>query len=279
MISFLKNRALQTCAGFFLVLLSNFNANAQFNETIRADRPGQGISGYAVGSSVLQIEPGLQWGGARYDASAIKMHFTEPNATVRFGITEHMEINASFAYRREKYFETGGANEPIFTGVSLASFGTRVNIYEGEDAIPSLAFQASLNVPRRFSDFSQAATSPTITLISEEKLNDEFTLALNLGANYDGNNIYPEYFYTLSLGYSVSSKLSVYVESFGNLQQKMFENRYDAGVAFLATNNLQLDIYGGAGKNDGTFDYFGNAGIAWRWVQWHNQKFHPTSKS
>ena len=106
--------------------------------------------------------------------------------------------------------------------------------------------------------------TPKILLISSKSLGKRFSILTNLGVDYNGITSTPNGVYIFNLGYSISEKWSTYLENYGSFGSGSSENKWDTGLAYLYNNNLQFDIYGGYGNNNGIKDYFVSIGFSWR---------------
>ena len=71
----------------------------------------------------------------------------------------------------------------------------------------------------------------------------------------------------LSLGMSMTKRLSAFVETFSAFKDQSEQDEYsiDGGIAYLVHDDLQLDISAGAGLNDPAPDFFVSFGLAWRY--------------
>ncbi len=248
---------LYTTLGIFI---STNNCFGQFNETIRTGRPGQAIGAYAVGKNVFQTQTGVDFGGS--NATRLKSNTVAPNTVLRFGITKTAEINSGWEYRTDKY--KTDTSSYVQSGLSGANLGMRFNILPAIKQHPSLGFQFSLKMPILSKDYNPKFVAPRFLLIATENFSDRWSLTANAGASYNGNDAEPTGIYVLNLSYALSSKFGTFIENYGHYYKSHLENRWDAGIAYLANNNLQLDIYGGAGYNYGKMDYFVSIGVSYR---------------
>jgi hypothetical protein len=237
-------------------------ADAQYFETIRSDRPGQSNGPFSVGKNVFQIQSGIDFGGFRQQAASRNGSYAAPSAMLRYGLTRVADVNTSFGYRKDQY--SAGDSSWSTNGLSLTAIGARINLYEGRGFAPAIGLQLTLKLPVLSLAYNPAYIAPDILLIVNERISDRISLLTNFGVNYNGNNAVPRGVYVANLSYSFSSRWGAFIETYGNITSREFENRWDAGLAFFVNNNLQLDAYGGAGTNSGTIDYFTSIGMSWR---------------
>jgi hypothetical protein len=96
-------------------------------------------------------------------------------------------------------------------------------------------------------------------------LSDKFSLSYNVGAAWNGTTPEATFLYTLALGYSISNKLAVFIESYSFFPEaSKADNRFDAGFTYKITTVVQFDISGGIGLSDNSPDSFLSTGISFR---------------
>ena len=90
---------------FIVSLLSLFlqNAQGQFNETVRTDRPGQAIGPFSVGKLIFQTQTGIDIGGLKEKKNNFSNYSMAPSTVLRLGITRRFEINTALEYRRDNF--------------------------------------------------------------------------------------------------------------------------------------------------------------------------------
>lgn len=253
---------MKNCLLFVLFSLMVIALKAQFNETIRTDRPGQGVGPFTVGKHVFQTQTGFDMGGFNErDLNFSGLSFA-PNTVLRFGLTNHLEINTAFEYRHDGY----KLDDSTFStnGFSSGSIGAGINLYEGDKSFPAVGLQVAFKLPVLSSSYNFNYIAPKIFLTASQDLNDKISILLNLGVNYNGIDAKPSGIYVFNIGFGISPRCGTFIENYGNFTNNNFENRWDSGIAYLLNDNLLIDIYGGAGYNNGILDYFTSIGISWR---------------
>jgi hypothetical protein len=68
----------------------------------------------------------------------------------------------------------------------------------------------------------------------------------------------------VNVGFSLGDKWSSFIETYGGVINGDFTIFFDTGLAYLVNNDLQLDLSGGYGKNDGFAATFVDFGVSWR---------------
>lgn len=234
---------------------------AQYSETIISGRPGQALPPYAVGKNIFQIQSGIQFDHSESEGD-FEMQGYALNNFLRYGITETFELNSTLELR-DNEIELNN-NDLDQQGVSIWSLGLRYNIFHGEKVLPDIGFQFSLGLRAVSEDFKADHTAPAFSIILLKNISDRLSLDGNVGASWDGFDPDPQWNYIANLAYSLSGKVGVMAEVFGSTRDENADVFADFGLGYLVTDNLQLDIFGGFGKNDLTDSAFLTTGISWR---------------
>ena len=246
----------------FTLLISFQTAFGQYNETIRSGRPGQSIGPFTVGKGILQIQSGVDFFGFENKDLGSSGNGFVHNTVVRYGIFERLEISGLFDYKNEKSKTNG--SEVDLSGLSAFDLGGRYEFFEGKGAIPTIGFQMRVRLPVLSENYKIDKIAPRFFFVTGQKLSDTFTLTTNWGGSWNGVNSTGTAFYVVNLSFPISGKLGVFFENYGDLTDGDFDSRFDAGLAYLSNNDLQFDMLGGLGKNDGVSDYFVSVGLSWR---------------
>ena len=255
---------------FQLLLLFFFGLTplmAQYSETIVSDRPGQSNSPYTVGKMVFQLQTGLQVGGG--NADNYKRNDLEVPAYIRFGITDKIEVNTLWGLRNTT---TERFNQEFrSSGLNMANFGLRFNIFEETEKAPALGFEFAYKSKMVSKDFKPDYPATRFMFMTSKGLSDLISVTANLGADFDGYGDAPSGLYTLNLVLTVHDELSVFFENYGFFNGNYFDTYFDFGGGYLLNNNLQLDLSGGFGYNDDIFDYFVSGGVSYRIISWRKE--------
>ena len=143
--------------------------------------------------------------------------------------------------------------------------GMRFNILNPEDPKkPALGFQFDLNLNVASEDFKSDYIAPKLLLLHSQALSNRLGLTTNWGILWNGNDATPRGLYTFALTYALDDSWSLLLENYGELEDGDFDTRFDTGVGYLLSNDIQLDLGAGYGKNDGTSDYFVDLGVSAR---------------
>jgi len=247
---------------FLPILLLSQIGIAQYNETIRSGRPGQSIGPFTVGKNILQVQSGMDFFGYKNKSAGFEGNGYLNNTVIRFGVAERLEISALLDYKFETIKSNG--TETDLSGLDAFDIGGRYQVFAGKGAIPNIGFQFRVRLPVLSKDYEIDHIAPRFIIVTGQKLSDIFTLTTNWGGSWNGVNSIGTAFYIVNLSFPIAGKLGGFVENYGDLTDGDFDTRFDAGLAYLCNNDLQLDLLGGLGKNDGVSDYFVSVGFSWR---------------
>jgi hypothetical protein len=243
-------------------LMLSFVSYGQYNETIRSGRPGQSIGPFTVGKGIFQIQTGMDVFGYENKSAPFKGDGFLNNTVLRYGVAERWEVSALADYKVEAW--KSGNVETDFSGLAAFDIGGRYHIFSGEGLIPSVGLQLRFRLPVLSVDYEIDNVAPRFTIATSQQLSETFTLFTNWGGSWNGVNSIGTGFYTINLAFPIAGKLGGFVESYGSLTDGDFDSRFDAGLSYLVNNDLQLDVLGGPGSNDGVTDYFLSVGLSWR---------------
>ena len=232
---------------------------AQYSETISTDRPGQAIGTTGVGKSVVQVQTGLNTNWININDN-YKSRTLLSNTVVRFGLLEWLELNGAFNWQDDKV--EMGAESTNVSGVSSTEIGTRMNILGNKGAVPAIGFQASLLLKAQSADYKRDKLGSKFMVTTGNSINDWLSVATNLGITWDGNGNDPQSLYVLNFGFAITDKIGAIAEVYGSFNE--FDANYDAGISYLVSNNVLLDLTAGWQGDSDVSNWFIDAGISFR---------------
>jgi len=237
-----------------LVLILMIMIFEQINAQIVTDRPDQTESSSTVGIGNLQIESGILVGYTGNEITSVRQILL-PTNLLRYGLTQEIEL------RLLSQFETYKIGDTSIQGISDLEIGTKIQILQDENKNTEIAFLSHLIVPTGTLELT-GDTFGTINKLSiSHQLGNSLAFGYNLGYNYFGENS-GDFTYSLALGTSVNEKVSIYIEPYGEVVDfKEFVLNFDAGITYLANDNLQFDFSFGTGVNE-RMNYI-SVGFSW----------------
>ncbi len=173
-------------------------------------------------------------------------------------------------------FNTGVVTEPVSANLEKEGHSSttldirlRYNFREANQLVPAIGVQYAYSGVA----LSDQGTSPSHLLTAMTYQEYKFvnlTLNGSVVLISEGSNV--EFTGAATLGFQLSDKFSVFGEYYGASDDFAHHGRWDGGVAFLATNNLQFDCFAGytevnqislpIGSRDSYSDFFVSLGIS-----------------
>lgn len=270
------------------LLMIPFLHYGQHTDEINSNRPGETMSAFAVGKSVIQVESGVygikeNHSILNYDANGFGI-----DMTLRWGLfMEKLELIADLQYQYEvfnpaiKYPDKSAFKQTVLGAKYLVydPFKNReknVNVYSWKanhsfnwgQLIPAVSVFAGANVtladnPYYFSP--DAAISPKVVLIAQNHLGDgTWVFVTNIIADYIGTD-FPSYGYGLTLTKGFNEKWSGFIENQGYMSDFYSDAIVRGGAAYLIHDNLQIDASISTSLKDTPSILYGGIGFSWRY--------------
>jgi hypothetical protein len=225
---------------FYFCFVSFVNLRAQVpKDPIQTDRPDQTECPFITPKGYLQAENGFTYDNIDKNNKSI----TLPTILWKYGINKNFEFRLITEANTLKSF----GNK--VTGLVPTIVGFKVSVSDEKGIIPATGFIGHLSIPNAAStEFKASYYAPSFRFNMQHTLSNKFTLAYNLGAEWDGETPEPTFIYTLTSGMSITAKLGAYVELYGFApQNQSADHRAGGGLTYLITNNVMVDISGGFG--------------------------------
>ena len=248
-------------------------ARAQ-DAALEADRPG-----FTNGSGI--VAPGrviAENGIARTKPQGESAVTDLPETLLRFGVSPALEAQVQLP----SYFTVRGGG----SGAGDGLLGLKYKFYQSADGKTRAALAPGFTVPLGNAQFGTPNIDPALNISADRQLGKRTKLAVNLVLNYasergaQGQNsgggggmggggmgggrnfvVTP----AASLGYSLSPKLSTYLDGYTSLPQRgASASVVDGGFAYLLNKNVQLDAEAGFGVGGAAPSNFVGAGLSFR---------------
>jgi hypothetical protein len=269
---------------------------AQYTDEINSNRPGETMSAFAVGKSVIQLETGVYGINQKHNLLEYEANGFGIDATLRWGLfLERLELIADIQYQNETYTS-------LFSKTAIADFKQlvlgakylvydpnknykkKVNLYSWKanhsfywrQLIPAVSGFVGVNYsaennPYAFSNRNPTASrypaqfSPKAILITQNNLGDgRWVLVSNFTADYIGTD-FPSYGYAVTLTRGFNNKWSGFVENQGIKSDLYADAIVRGGAAYLLNKNMQVDASIGTSLKETPSALFGGIGFAWRY--------------
>ena len=233
-----------------LLPLAAFSPAASAQDAIITDRPGFSTGPDTVARGVTQAELGFEWNP---DTDAV----TLPFALLRHGIGEATEVRLAWSGVVTGTGEAG----TLGGGVEI-----KHTLREGEGASPTLGVLVGVNVPG-----DGGPLNPNAGFLWSSSLGDAWSVfgtatvsAPDTDTDMGGGR---RFVGTNAVGVSRSlGKAGFFVEHFVSVTEGGDEETQliDAGLTYLVTDDLQIDVNGGVSVGGADADGFVGAGLAYR---------------
>ena len=225
------------------------------------DRPGFATPPDIIPRNVFEVEEGIQYENST-DGTIHNQNFLFSSVLLRYGFIKNAEvrIQTDFAYNI-----IDGINHSVLYGFNPITIGAKIKLLEQQRVLPNFSLLLNLTLPfiGKY-EFRPENTAPSFYLLMSNDLSETVNLCYNYGMVWDGNSNVPTQFYAVCLSANLNDKLSSFIESYGFFIQKAKPGFYiDAGLAYLITDNLQVDLTVAGHLNAFKDYYLLNIGMAW----------------
>ncbi len=236
---------------FILLISSNLSG-----QTINTDRPNQTESSATVPNNSLQIESGILIGFT--EASGISQRqILAPTSLLRFGLFQFAELRFISQVEQFKNYNLGTEH----LGISDLELGTKIQLFRKDEIGTEVALLSHWVIPSGSSILSNRVNGTVNKLCISHSLGGNLGIGYNLGYSYFGIG-QGDLTYSLAIGYSVSNKVGVYFEPYGQFTNlKIYVSNFDAGFTYLIHEQLQADFSFGIGLNNKM--NYASVGISW----------------
>ena len=261
-------RWLMAHAGLSLLMCCGIARAA--DNTIATDRPDFVESSDVVGKGHVQIETSLAWERDKIDT--LKLRTRSTPSLLRLGLGEDWELR----------FETDGSLNQRSTdlgvttrerGWSDVSVGIKWHTAEGDEATnkPGTAWLFHVDVDSGSAAFRGQGLRPSLRYVAEWDLPNGFSLGVMPGFYVDKNEQGKHFtggILAATLGKTWTEKLHGFVELAG---QQIASTRnggslltFDTGLAYLLSNDMQVDTALSRGLNKTSPDFSWTVGFSAR---------------
>ncbi len=228
------------------------------------DRPDATESPNTIPKGYVQVETGSFF--ESFENNTIKNETYTYNTTlVRLGLLDNLEFRLGWDFVETSTKINGNKLNNVSSGFNPLLFGMKIAVTEEKDGFPEIGFLGHLYLPfTAGKDYKPENTGVDFRFSFSHTLSEKSSLSYNLGAQWADGSPEVAYVYSLSYGLSVSQKLGIYTELYGNLPENSKANHlWDAGFTYLLSSNVQLDATVGSSITEGQ-DILLSTGISFR---------------
>jgi hypothetical protein len=229
---------------FFSVLLVCACVSAQEMGELSTERPGFTATSGAAGLGVLQMEQGYTYESARDDGSKLAT-FSGPQALLRFGITDALELRFStegYAWETEEF---AGSRSSV-SGPNDYTLGAKWRFLKQGAARPEVSITGGVSLPASGSAFTTSSHDPAFTLAAYKDLPAKFSVAANanLASLTDPSGRYLSSGESLWGARSIGRGVSIFGETFRSTIDRLQGNTavVDGGLFRAVGRHAQFDV-------------------------------------
>lgn len=240
---------------FISLLFSTSWLFSQETETVPGmitDRPDATESPNTVSKHYLQVEAGGFY--ESFETNDFKTEVYGYNTTLlRYGLLDNLELRLGWNFEETRFSFQGEESPNVLSGFSPLLAGVKVAIAEEDGWKPTIGLLGHLYLPLSAStDYRPETTGVDFRLSFAHTLSEKSSIGYNIGAQWRDDSPEAAYIYTLSYGYSVTEKVGLYAEVYGDLPEDSRANHlWDAGVTYKLKPNFQLDATVGRSFTEG----------------------------
>lgn len=269
---------------------------AQYTDEINSNRPGETMSAFSVGKSVIQAEIGFYGINEKHDLQDYQASGFGTDVMLRWGLFhEKLEVIADIQYQSQEFttpftsFKKNDFKQTVLGAKYLIydpfkNHEKSVNIYsykankrfDWHQLIPAISVFAGANFvfednPYAYGsntlNFASAETSisPKVMLITQNHFGDgRWVLVSNIIADYITTD-YSGYGYVLTLTRGFNQKWSGFVENQGYKSDLYSDAILRGGAAYLLAGNMQIDASISTNFKNTPSVLYGGIGFSWRY--------------
>lgn len=228
----------------FLLSILSAGVNLTQAQVINTDRPDQTESSSTVPARSLQIESGMLVGFSE-GSTFSERQILAPTTLIRFGLFRFAEIRM---LSQVEHFKSISDNKEQL-GISDFEIGTKIQLFRKAQSNTEVAVLSHLVIPSGSTILTNGTEGVISKLSVSHALTEDLGIGYNIGYDYFGAGS-GDLTYSLALGYSISNKVAIYIEPFGELNNmKKYVSNFDAGFTYLFSDHLQGDFSFGTGLN------------------------------
>ncbi|MFN4763514.1 transporter [Gillisia sp. Q332] len=264
---FLQLRILTLLVFFTGTLISQ----AQYTETINSNRPGASQGAFSVGTGVLQLEAGGFWGNDSHSLRGTNTDILGADYALRYGLFfEALEISLIGSFEDQSTLIKIGGQDREFNqsnfktntlGVKYLIFDParsikpdEVNLYswkanqrfKWKTLIPAIAVYAGANFTFGDNPFmfeGESRITPKFALSTQNNWSGGWVLVTNIILD-KLSEVTPTYAGIVTLTHAFTPKFAGFLEYQGIISDVYADDLARTGVAYLLTDDFQLDISG-----------------------------------
>ena len=241
-----------------------FSQQNKSTEPLVTDRPDQTEASSTVGKGTLQIETGGLFESFQ-ENNTKSINYTYNTTLIRYGILNNLELRLGWDFSEGVTKVNGDKLNNVISGFSPLLLGIKIDLAEEKEGMPEIALVGHVfPVFTASTDYKPETTGVDFRFSLSHTLSEKSSLGYNLGAQWGNDSPEATFIYTVAYGYSLDNKIGFYAELYGDLPEDNSANHFwNSGFTYLASNDLQFDMYAGTSITKGQ-DLLLGMGLSYR---------------
>jgi len=257
---------------FFVSFIIIFTLNtdfsySQYTEIINSNRPGNSSGAFSVGKNILQLENGFFYTNEQHQLLNYKVKGYGTDFKVRYGfLYEKLELIIDGVYQSDRFTDNRYSPSNNFNRKNFKKFkiGAKYLIYDPKkgqvekpnvysffadkkfkwkNLIPAISAYLGMNLDSRNNPYTNTNVSginPSAAIFTQSNITYRSVITTNLIFERIGSS-QNDFEYIISLTHAFSESMIGFIETHGIKSDSYAENKMGFGVAYLFSDNLQID--------------------------------------
>jgi hypothetical protein len=283
---------------FFILLITTTNYG-QYTDVINSNRPGESMSAFSVGKTVIQAELGGYGIIEKNSYNGVNYYGLGSDLTLRYGVLKEQlefildlqyqkDILSGQIYKRSDIKQTSIGAKFLFFDAAKNIKKKKINVYswkknqrfDYKTLIPSVALYAGANLNISKNDFSfptDPTFSPKVALITQNQFSNQ-VLVINIIADKLMTD-FPIYGCVITLTRGINERWSAFGEGQAYISNYLSDGILRGGAAFLVTKSIQIDASIGINIKKTPYTLTAAGGLSWRFDANYNEVRIPKDKN
>ncbi|MGL2967081.1 transporter [Flavobacterium sp. XGLA_31] len=268
--------------GFLLLSTTQY---AQYTDIINSNRPGESMSAFSVGKTVIQAEGGVYAVREKHDLLRYEANGFGTEVDLRYGaFFDQFEFNLNTQYQYDWYQaplinDTRGGFKQFTLGAKYLVYDPflkedKPNLYSWkanhsfhwDDFIPAVAVYGGFNLQLGTNPFTfdgDAKISPKVMVITQNQFGKHWVFVTNILADKFTTK-FPTYGIIATMTRGFNMRWSGFLELQGYKSDYYADTVFRLGAAYLVRENIQLDLSLGKNVKETPSLLYGSVGASWR---------------
>ena len=278
----MTNLKIRLVAGFLIISATTY---AQYTDIINSNRPGESMSAFSVGKTVIQAEAGLYGINEKHDLLRYEAKGFGTEIDVRYGaFFDQFEFALNTQYQYDWYEsplikDTRGGFKQITIGAKYLIYDPFIkkekpNLYSWKanhkfswrQFIPAVAVYAGLNIKLGTNPYTfptDRGISPKVMVITQNHFGSKWVWVNNFIADKYMTD-YPSLGIISTMTRGFNMRWSGFIEVQGYKSDYYADTVLRLGAAYLIRENIQLDASVSKNIKETPALMLANIGMSWR---------------